>query len=90
MFDVVSGEDGSGIFYECSIEDDGIPTEIFEGDIVELFIDGDNIFAEATEVDGRNVYGIVSEIPFSSRDCGIEEGVEISFQLRNVSRCIHQ
>ena len=91
MFDVVSGTDGSGILYQSSVEEgEEISTEIFEGDIVELFIDGDDIFAEVTEVNGRNVYGVVSEIPFSSRDCGLEDGDEISFQLRNVSQCIRR
>ena len=91
MFDVVSAKDGSGILFQSSIDDgDGIQLEVEVGDIVELFVDGDDVFAEVTGIDGRNVYGIVSEIPFSSRGCGIEEGQEISFQLKNISRCIHQ
>lgn len=91
MFDVVSAKDGSGILFQSSIDEgEGILLEVEEGDVVELFIDGDDVFAEVTGVDGRNVYGVVSEVPFASRDCGVEEGEEISFQLKNISRCIHQ
>ncbi|MGI9572532.1 hypothetical protein ACRYJU_00485 [Alloalcanivorax xenomutans] len=91
MFDVVSAKDGSGILFQSSIDEgEAILLAVEVGDIVELFIDGDDLLAEVTDVDGRNVYGVVSQVPFTSRNCGLEEGEDISFQLKNISRCMHQ
>lgn len=91
MFDVVSAKDGSGILFQSSVDEgEEILLEVEEGDIVELFLDGCDLFAEVTSVDERNIYGVVSEVPFASRGCGIEEGEEIAFNMENISRCIHQ
>lgn len=91
MFDVVSAKDGSGILFQSSIDEgEAILLAVEVGDIVELFIDSDDLLVEVTDVDGRNVYGVVSQVPFRSRDCGLEEGKNISFQLNNIYRCIHQ
>lgn len=89
MFDIVSGDDGSGILFQNSYDDE-ILLEVLGGDTVELFLDGEVIFAEVISIDGRNITGVVSNVPFSSRECGLEEGDYISFALKHISRCMHE
>ncbi|OZG74134.1 hypothetical protein BTA51_03680 [Hahella sp. CCB-MM4] len=89
MFDAVSGQDGSGIVYVCELAPDNpeIPNTIRLGDTVELFINGEGIFAIVTDYFGDSVEGVVTEIPRNSPSTGLEIAQVIRFGLTNISRC---
>ncbi len=89
MFDAVSGEDGSGIVYVRPLapEDASLPACISLGDTVELFINGEGVFAIVTDCFGDSVEGVITEIPDSSINSGLEVAQVVRFGLAHISRC---
>tara|TARA_R110001583_G_scaffold72561_2_gene202973 strand:- start:991 stop:1266 length:276 start_codon:yes stop_codon:yes gene_type:complete len=91
MFDVVSGRDGNGIIFVDSYDnEDGISTEIECDDVVVLYIDGNEVEVEVTDVDGRQISGVVSRVTQSAAGYGVGIDDTVSFRLENIARCIQR
>jgi len=92
MFDVISGENGSGIMHELEQMDsfeDEIPTRVNIGDTVELQINGARFLAEVSGIDGTEVEGVALKSAGDLDDQYVEKGQELQFSLMHIVRCIH-